>query len=218
MENASKALIMAGSVLLALLIIGLLVLMFNSLGNFKTGENNNRNAIKLAEYNKQILKYNRDLYGSELVSLANLIEDYNIREVDLKGYEPIDIKIYTNNLDGFKNLYTNVKDLIDDYNFIENKLNGYKEVAIVAGINVGKSVQDWYGMTDLQQDAYLQNLQVTKRLTLNNIYQIKTKMDTDKEDYSNYRAILNTFKNRKFEPTIFDDSTGRVTRIEFKLK
>ncbi len=33
MENASKALIMAGSVLIALLIIGALILMFNNLSN-----------------------------------------------------------------------------------------------------------------------------------------------------------------------------------------
>ena len=35
MENASKALIMAGSVLIALMIIGALLLMFNSISNYQ---------------------------------------------------------------------------------------------------------------------------------------------------------------------------------------
>ena len=73
MENASRALIMAGSVLLALLIIGLLVFMFNSISGLKQQEANSEQVLKLAEYNKRILTYNRELYGPELVSLANLI-------------------------------------------------------------------------------------------------------------------------------------------------
>ena len=67
MENASRALIMAGSVLLALLIIGLLVFMFNSISGLKQQEANSEQVLKLAEYNKRILTYNRELYGPELV-------------------------------------------------------------------------------------------------------------------------------------------------------
>ncbi len=72
MENASKALIMAGSVLLSLLIITTLVFMFGKLGDLKNSEASTEEVKKLAEYNRQIETFDRALYGSELLSLANL--------------------------------------------------------------------------------------------------------------------------------------------------
>ena len=54
MENASKALIMAGSVLLSLLIITTLVFMFGKLGDLKNSEASTEEVKKLAEYNRQI--------------------------------------------------------------------------------------------------------------------------------------------------------------------
>ena len=54
MENASKALIIAGSVLLAMLVIGTLIFMFSTLSNLKQTEADVATAEKLAEYNKQI--------------------------------------------------------------------------------------------------------------------------------------------------------------------
>ena len=101
MENASKALIMAGSVLLAMLIIGSLVFMFQTLSNLKNTEASAEDIEKLARYNRQIETFNRDgLYGSEILSLANLIEDNNIRQSDLKGYTAITLEVYTSGIAG----------------------------------------------------------------------------------------------------------------------
>ena len=48
----------------------------------------------LAQYDKEIESFNRQgLYGSEILSLANLVEDYNKRQSDLKGYKPITLKV-----------------------------------------------------------------------------------------------------------------------------
>lgn len=95
MENASKALIMAGSVLLSLLIITTLVFMFGKLGDLKNSEASTEEVKKLAEYNRQIETFDRALYGSELLSLANLIDDYNKRQADLKGYNAIVLQVYS---------------------------------------------------------------------------------------------------------------------------
>ena len=87
MENASKALIMAGSVLLAILVIGSLVFMFNTISELKNTEASAEDVEQLAKYNRQIETFNRSgLYGSEIMSLANLIDDYNKRQADLKGW------------------------------------------------------------------------------------------------------------------------------------
>lgn len=81
MENASKALIMAGSVLIALLIIGALVLMFNSLSSYQKTNNESTTTAQTAEFNKQFETYNReDVRGSDLYSLLNKVIDYNRRQ------------------------------------------------------------------------------------------------------------------------------------------
>lgn len=84
MENASKALIMAGSVLIALMIIGALLLMFNNLSSYQdTNIQNNREA-QVLEFNNQYETYNRkEIRGSDLYSLLNKVVDYNRRKSDV---------------------------------------------------------------------------------------------------------------------------------------
>ncbi len=103
MENASKALIMAGSVLIALMIIGALLLMFNSLSSYQqVGEQNTKEAQVIA-FNNQFETYNRqDVRGSDLYSLINSVVDYNRRkstegigtndEGQYLAYEPMKIE------------------------------------------------------------------------------------------------------------------------------
>lgn len=99
MENASKALIMAGSILMAGLIIGLLVLGYNKLSHFEQTKSNIENTEKETEYMRKFENFNRGkdnpFYGSELLSLANLQEDYNKTQgrEDITGYKPIKINV-----------------------------------------------------------------------------------------------------------------------------
>ena len=132
MENASKALIMAGSVLLSLLIITTLVFMFGKLGDLKNSEASTEEVKKLAEYNRQIETFDRALYGSELLSLANLIDDYNKRQADLKGYNAIVLQVYSKGISSpicMQDNYTrddSYKDLISDFETLQKKLNEAK--------------------------------------------------------------------------------------------
>ena len=81
MENASKALIMAGGILIALLVIGALVLMFNQLSYYQRTETDSEKTQQLADFNKEYLKYTYDdIKGYELISLVNKVIDYNIKE------------------------------------------------------------------------------------------------------------------------------------------
>ncbi|MCI8383633.1 MAG: hypothetical protein HFJ33_02000 [Clostridia bacterium] len=81
MENASKALIMAGSVLIALLIVGTLVLMFNHLSSFQNVDENNAKEAQIIEFNNQYETFNRkNVRGSDLYSLLNRVVDYNRRK------------------------------------------------------------------------------------------------------------------------------------------
>ena len=71
-----------------------------------------------------------------------------------------------------------------------------------------------------QKNTFLRNLQSTKNLNDTQIDTIREKMEEFADDYSNTITASNTFKNRKFEPISFeyDDYTGRVNKIEFKVK
>lgn len=84
MENASKAIIIAGGILIALIIISLLVLLFSQIGNVYSEQDKAISEKQLAEYNRKFAVYdnNKGLYGSELLSLANLTTDYNKKLLD----------------------------------------------------------------------------------------------------------------------------------------
>ena len=60
MENASKALIMAGSVLIALMIIGALMLMFGNLTSYQETDTQGTRSAQIAEFNQQFETYDRD--------------------------------------------------------------------------------------------------------------------------------------------------------------
>lgn len=81
MENASKALIMAGSVLIALMIIGALILMFSNLTSYQDTNTKSTRSAQISEFNNQYETYNRkDVRGSDLYSLLNKVIDYNRRQ------------------------------------------------------------------------------------------------------------------------------------------
>ena len=75
MENASKALIMAGSVLIAIVVISLLVIFFGNLRGLQNTTQSVEQVEQATEFNKQYDAYARDVYGSELLSIANKIND-----------------------------------------------------------------------------------------------------------------------------------------------
>ena len=97
MENASKALIMAASVLIALMIIGALLLMFNSLSNYQSSGDQQEQEQQVTDFNVQYSSYDRDnLRGTDMISLMNKVLDYNDRN-RADGYTEMKITIDMNN-------------------------------------------------------------------------------------------------------------------------
>lgn len=220
MENASKALIMAGAVLLAMLIIGSLVFMFQTLSNLKNTEASAEDIEKLARYNRQIETFNRDgLYGSEILSLANLIEDYNIRQSDLKGYTAITLEVYTSGIAGAdKNTimqaqYTG-KDgylqLIQDFNKLQNDIDTSK-----AEVLYGQTVEKFAGMRTEEVVDALRNYGV-RETQIDAI--IQNEIDPKTLNYTIKKSEMTEFKNKKFRtPEIeYDQYTGRIIKMVFR--
>ena len=94
---------MAGSVLIALIIIGALVLMFNSLSSYQNSNTKDVKDSQILEFNNQYLGYARNnVRGSDIYSLLNKVVDYNRRQStsgtgtnngQYLAYEPITITV-----------------------------------------------------------------------------------------------------------------------------
>ncbi len=93
MENATNALMMAGSVLIALIVIGVLVLFFHNVSEWQAIEQSSEALEQAVEFNKQYDVYARNIYGSDLLSIANKVDDYNKKEADTKGYTRIELSL-----------------------------------------------------------------------------------------------------------------------------
>lgn len=111
MENASKALIMAGGILIALIIIGLLLVMINQLGGYEKSEDSSTKDSQLAEFNLDFERYTDDkgIKGTDIISLINKVINYNKKANSggVKNSVNYDIKmsIEITNLDPFKAKY-----------------------------------------------------------------------------------------------------------------
>ena len=170
MENASKALIMAGGILIALLVLGALLLMINNLSDYQKSNSDLVESGQLATFNEQFTQYERDdLTGTEVISLANMVYDYSRRsgkvgeldysqkitltvKIDTTKFakrissKPRDIKVftagtYTIGKDGSTDFFT----LIDTYRREEEdySLDGMKKlVSQIESLRTGK---DTYG-------------------------------------------------------------------------
>ena len=96
MENASKALLIAGGVLITMLIVMLLLFFRGKISEFYNEQGKIDDIENVAQFNKQFTNYEREkVYGYELISLANMVQDYNTRHSAAEGakndekYNPI---------------------------------------------------------------------------------------------------------------------------------
>ena len=111
MENASKALLMSGGMLIALLVIGALLLAFNQIGDYEKGKSSMTKSSQVADFNKEFAKYTGDnVKGYDLITLINKAIDFNSKEGTTKETaNSVDyskkIKIVITNMKKFKNKY-----------------------------------------------------------------------------------------------------------------
>lgn len=89
MENASKALLIAGGVLIALITIGLLVRSFSTISDFQMSKLSQEEQEELIAFNEQYTKYaNQYVYGTEVRSLINKYDNDKLVKVEVDGEVP----------------------------------------------------------------------------------------------------------------------------------
>lgn len=210
MENASNALRIAGGILIGVLLISLFVAFYYNIRSFMVRKENDRIVVQYEDFNKQFDVYAKDVYGSDVLSLTNKIQDYNMTEVGDKGYSRMDVAVTfyvdisskVNGVDyGFKKgRYTTIQ--------IENKMNTLQNT-----INfIGNKEYSGYKVSKL---AYMRTIEQEQIIE-------KTKITEAKNNINNY-IILNSLEKTikstvfRFVKAEYDSNTGRFKLIEYKL-
>lgn len=94
MENASKALLMAGGILLAMMILALLVYVATSMSSMAGSQDRRIEAKQLEDFNKTYEAYNKTrMYGTDIITVVNKAEDYNTKNDTEEQYK-INITVF----------------------------------------------------------------------------------------------------------------------------
>ncbi len=163
MENATKALEMAGSLLIGVLLLGCLLFAYTRMSELKDTEHKVEVSEQAKDFNQDYETYNRNnLYGSDLFSLANQIEDYNEKEADGKAYGRIEMKVT------LKTEIINAKfftDMTYDGDSLNQKYNNLaKAINKINKEYYGKAISYWanYGTGSRLESQLLQELRTNK--------------------------------------------------------
>lgn len=226
MENASKALIIAGSVLMAVLVIGALMLMYNQIADIEQTKTDNDELSKMEDYSKKFEEYNGTIYGSELFSLANLQDDYTKRYKQEDGYTKITITVIINNsISGtsyFQSGEKEISKILEDKNRIENYITKYESENMFKGKTVKyysqltiREIADMYGVNfssdDLESDV--EDKIRKKGGEAERLIEAIAK-------YKNIKSVYTEFKNKRFKCTnvTYNKNNGRIESMRFEEK
>ena len=212
MENMTKALEIAASVLIGVLILSLLVFGYNQIREQKNIEQKNERASQLSKFNINFESYAKDtVYGSEILSLANEVINYNERKA-VDGYQEIEIevKISTGVLNGqylVAGTYS-ATSLDQQYKKLAKKI---KEADITV---FGKSISYWSKLSDKETEK-------TVKARSDFSESEYTKLKTNRTTYKKYVEEQTDFARKTFkydDVTEYDSGNGRIIKIMFKDK
>lgn len=216
MENAAKALTIAGTILISLIVISALIFMFREIRGIKSQDASNQKTQQIIDFNKSYESYNKTLYGSELLSLANKMSDYNKGLLNKygankDGYEDMNLEVkFKNELIGknieyFTNLIEENDKLMEKYKS-SNYLEGlYKAYDIITG-NLYIKTSKEYTSAEKQRDEILSKIGKTDS-------DIKSNINNDYGQYEKYQELKT--KRFKCTETTYSDN-GRIQSMTFE--
>ena len=236
MENASKALLMAAGVLIALVIIGAFMLMMSSLADYQDKSYQSKADAQTTEFNNQYVGYIRDnIRGSDMVSLMNKVLDYNSRKLD-DGYKEIKTEITISGDIRKKLAYDEKNRLIMQNSYTQNEIElivgspssggtirdiekKYQQKyanQIATEIFTIESLKDNKGYTKDGEQEFVDS----KILPVNNISELRSEyggLDQIYEDALVYYEYVQ-FKRAVFNCTDseYDANTGRIISMDFE--
>lgn len=221
MENASRALVIAGGVLLSLIIIGVVMFAYRGITSLQKEKDISLSNEQVSKINEQIEKYTKKsvIYGSEVLSICNAIEDYSRKYPESEGYQKITaiIKIKADGKDNdikecFKDEYDGIQSLKNDY----NEAIRIRDVNGKTTISNGKTIEELYNFLETggengdKLNSYFElyglNDSPTTTLILLKRYEL-------------YKGYINTFREKRFKASVvYSNTTGIIKEIVIQPK
>jgi len=220
MENASKALIMAGGVFIGILILGIIVFSYKQLTSIANDDHKRELIEQQKNYNAQWEKYNDNIYGTDMISLANQIVDYNKTQAENQGYSPISATItITKEVKSTETLEkaNEVKKVISKVHLKQGDYTADEMYTFLQTIE--KAIEDIKKVKI--ENKTIPSLASMRLSKLKSEYGEARAKDIQNETYA-YQEIVDLYKemkSKKFKATIvYDDVTGRVSTIKVEEK
>lgn len=202
MENASKALLIAGGMLLAMMILVLLISLATSISDVTESQDRKQLTQQLVQFNKQYEAYNKTrMYGIDVITVVNKAVDYNkTLDTDEEEYK---INIILN----LKQNFDRTKQEVIQYG------NGNIEEGDIQTVTEGTLKSGTYQLFAREDSMQMNNEVLAFFNQKSNDIITKTNRTTVVTTYT-YSAITN-FKTAIFECTNVDYKNGRVSSMTF---
>ena len=209
MENASKALIMAGAVLIALMVIAMLVFFFDNIKEWQNVKQGGEEVEQATEFNKQYDVYARNVYGSELLSIANKIDDYNKREAENKDYSKIELVVEIRQ-DIDKNYFT--KGTYSAATLKEEVEKLQDEVETIGKVTIKSATTE-------KISRRVSALATMRTKDIEDLGFERTQYIEKVNSYNTYKTLLTEIKAKVFQYVNFsyDRNNGRITKMSYKI-
>lgn len=219
MENASKALIIAGGVLLAMMILSLLVYVGMSMTDMAQSQDRVTLAQQIADFNKSYLAYDKKrMYGTEVITVVNKAINHN-KNVEATTVDPYYINIKINPKQTFETTVIEI-DNTKEY-FPSKELKGNQITSTIKGLlgNPNNSyleanAQGNLGTWQNNGKEFIMNNNFVDFFAGDTIDKTVTTSD-QKTTYKMYSALTN-FKTAIFEcEDVGYNDEGRVNSMTF---
>lgn len=242
MENASKALLIAGGVILTMLVISVTIFAWSKFSEYFEAKQKLEDIENVAEFNSQFTNYNRDgVSGSEILSLANKVADYNTRYYNVANaandgvYTEISLIVILNVENAKGSLSCD-----DKYRFFvetdETYTQSGSESFFSDMFSFGRGFEIKLGGSN-NADKLVKQIRILKDDTYNSDYKLEIFNSCTNFNFTSYDEALDDkylgskeenlkkyyeyyqFKKGKFKSrgVTYDDTSSRVSTISFEF-
>lgn len=211
MENITKALLIAGGILIVIMVITLAMSGVNQISSYYA-EQHERELVKQAtEVNNKFDNYaGQNIRGNEILSIINRVVDYNNYQADIEGYEKItfyaDLKGKTNEF---------VYDTSRDTAIIPSEINN-KNITEISDLSRQLTTESH----NFKNGAILTEQRLQKLAgEINNIIEDSTVKDKEvKEEFQRYRQerLKKIFGLKKSENDFNENEINTIKKLTSK--
>lgn len=215
MENASKALLIAGGILLSIILLSLLMYMFTSANTMAEAQDNKNLNKQINDFNKSYTAYDKKrMYGTDVITVVNKAIDHN-RRMDIGETDPYYVNIVVTTTGTFKTT-------IDEVDNTKAKNNKRTLNDIEAKNLLGREINtilnaETYELGHWTSNGALEMDQGIIDFFSNDKTDAIRNSDDEKFTYYIYSALTN-FKRAIFrcDGVEYNENTGRIQSMTFR--